>query len=524
MALSRPSTRLVIALTLTLLLVLLVPAPASAHPETCADGKGENAEAWWGSEVFATALQVANIFAELLPGSSAAPIGDEGECLSAAEVAAMDDSAAQLAPENVASSRNVSLLANLPKTGPFESVTAYNSDLAFWGDYAIQGNYQGFQITDIRDPRGPLVVSQTLCPGAQNDVSVWENLIVTSTDSSRNTPACEGNVSQTAQDPASWEGIRIFDWSDPAAPELVTTVETDCGSHTHTILPEEDRVLVYIQSYGPNVNFPDCQPPHDKISIVEIPLDDPASAAVIAEPVLFPDGGFPGIPGQTSATSGCHDITVYQALGLAAGACMGEGVIMDISDPENPVVLSSVTDPNFAFWHSATFSNDGKTVVFTDELGGGGGPTCNPTVGPNRGANAIYDISDPANPVFASYYKIPRTQSNDENCVAHNGSLIPVRGRDVMVQAWYQGGISIMDFTDPYNPRELGWFDRGAFINPEGEPDLAGAWSTYFYRGRIFSNEIQRGLDVFTFRSLLSLRAERADYLNAQVQEPLGRR
>ncbi len=522
MTLSRPRFRLTLAAGLALLLVLAVPLPASAHPETCGGDKAEDSEAWWGSTLFADVLQVANIFAELIPSTAAAPLGEAGECLTPAEVAAMDDRGAQLAPEAGASSRNLSLLANLPKTGPFESTTAYNSDLAFWGDYAIQGNYQGFQITDIRDPRAPLPVAQVLCPGSQNDVSVWQHLIITSTDSSRNTSACEGNVPQTAQDPASWEGIRIFDWSDPAAPELVTAVETDCGSHTHTILPEADRILVYVQSYGPNPEFPDCQPPHDKISIVEIPLDDPASAAVIAEPVLFPDGGFPGIPGQTSATSGCHDITVYQAIGLAAGACMGEGIMMDISDPVNPVVLSSVTDPNFAFWHSATFSNDGETVVFTDELGGGGQPTCNPTVGPERGADAIYDATDPANPVLASYFKIPRTQSNDENCVAHNGSLIPVPGRDVLVQAWYQGGVSVIDFTDPYRPRELGWFDRGPFVDEAGQPGLAGAWSSYFYRGRIFSNEIQRGLDVLTFRSPLAVRAQRQDHLNAQSQEPLA--
>ncbi len=531
---ARTRSRLALALTFALLLTLAVPTPAAAHPEACTD-KGATSESWWGDGFFATAVEVTNIFSSLFPGSAVAPLQDEDECLTDDQVAALDDTQAAAVPESGASSRNVRLLANVPKSGPFESLTAFNSDIAFWGDYAIQGNYEGVQITDIRDPRAPQIVSQVVCPGSQNDVSVWENLIVTSTDSSRNTAACEGNVPQTAQDPASWEGIRVFDWSDPAAPRLVATVETDCGSHTHTLLPEEDRVLVYVQSYGPRAEFPDCQPPHDKISVVEIPLDDPASAAVVGEPVLFPDGGFPGVPptpspdGElpgvpfyTSATSGCHDITVYQALDLAAGACMGEGVIMDISDPVNPVVLSSVTDPNFAFWHSATFSNDGTKVVFTDELLGGGGPTCNPSVGPERGANAIYDISDPTAPEFRSYYKIPRTQSNEENCVAHNGSLIPVPGRDVMVQAWYQGGISIMDFTDAANPRELGWFDRGSLgLDEAGDPILGGAWSSYWYRGKIFSNEIQRGLDVVNFRSLLTLRAQDQPYLNAQTQEPL---
>jgi hypothetical protein len=511
--------RLTLVLALALLVTFLVPAPASAHPEACSDS-AQDAENWWGRSYFATVVESVNIFAELFP--STIPTAEHAECLSQERIDALDDSAATLAAGGDYEADDMTLLANIPKVGPFETVGALNSDLAFWEHYAIQGNYNGFNVVDIRIPTRPRQVSQVLCPGSQNDVSVWRDLVITSTDQSRSTGQCDG-VPQSAQIAASWEGIRIFDWSNPRAPELVTTVETDCGSHTHTILPERDRVLVYVSSYGPDLQgrYPDCQPPHDKISIVEIPLDNPEDARVIAEPVLFPDGGFPGIPGQTSATSGCHDITVYQAIGLAAGACMGEGVIMDISDPEAPEVISSVTDPNFAFWHSATFSDDGETVVFTDELFGGTGPTCNPTIGPERGADAFYDISDPASPVFASYFKIPRTQTNEENCVAHNGSLIPVRGRDLMVQAWYQGGISVIDFSNPYQVRELAWFDRPPFVDPAGNPGPAGAWSSYFYRGRVFSSEIQRGFDELSFNSLLSLRARRLHHLNAQTQEPL---
>ncbi len=262
---------------------------------------------------------------------------------------------------------------------------------------------------------------------------------------------------------------------------------------------------------------------HDKISIIEVPLDDPTGAEVVAEPVLFPDGGFPGSD-TTSETRGCHDITAYQAIDLAAGACMGQGSIIDISDPWAPEVISSVTDPNFAFWHSATFSNDGETVVFTDELGGGGGPTCNPTVGSRRGADGIYDVSDPANPEFASYYKISRTQRNSENCVAHNGNVLPVRGRDIMVQAWYQGGLSVFDFSNPHEPRELGWWERGPFKDePISGESLSGAWSSYWYRGNIFTNEIQEGLDVHVFREPVRKRAKTLPYLNVQTQEPLRR-
>jgi hypothetical protein len=424
--------------------------------------------------------------------------------------------------EEIAKSRNVTHLANLPKQGPFNAETQFNSDLAFTGHYVIDGNYGGFSVYDIRNPSRPRLVSTVECAGSQNDVSVHGNLLVTSTDSSRNKAECEGNVAQPVTDKASWEGIRIFDISDPAHPRFITGVETDCGSHTHTTIPDRKnrRALVYVSSYGPAANYPDCQPPHDKISIVEIPDRAPSAARVIATPVLFPDGGFPGIPGKTSTTSGCHDITAYPAKKLAAGACMGQGIIMDIADPVRPKVLSSVTDPNFAFWHSATFNNAGTTVIFTDELGGGGGPTCNPTIGPNRGADAIYDIRNPRAPKFASYYKISRVNTNEENCVAHNGSLIPVPGRDVMVQAWYQGGISVFDFTNPYKPTEIAYFERGPLSTER--LIVGGSWSAYWYNGRIYSSDIQKGLDVLLVRDwrLLGAGLHRTSQFNAQTQTP----
>jgi hypothetical protein len=240
--------------------------------------------------------------------------------------------------------------------------------------------------------------------------------------------------------------------------------------------------------------------------------------------VLFGDGGFPGIPGQTSATTGCHDITAYPAKGLAAGACLGQGVLLDIRDLANPTVIDSVTDPNFAFWHSATFNNDADTVVFTDELGGGTGPACNPTVGPNRGADAIYRIIDTAagkRLEFASYFKIPRVNANTENCVAHNGSLVPVPGRDIMVQAWYQGGISVWEFTDPTRPRELGYFERGPLSTERLIP--GGSWSAYWYNGLIYSNDLQKGLDVLAVVDPVFLLAgvvNRMSAFNAQTQTP----
>ena len=477
--------RLRLPLLLSLAALALVPVPGHAHPDGC--GKDE-----------------------------------EGEiCFTDEEVAGFDDSGADLQPGEVGRSRNLHLLANLPKSGPFEGEPAFNSDLAFWGTYAVQGNYNGFQVTDISNPEAPAIVSQVACPGSQNDVSVFRNLIFTSTDSSRSNPTCD-NVAQSATLPTSWEGIKVFDWTNPAAPAHIASVETDCGSHTHTLVPDlgNNRVLLYVSSYAPAANQPDCQPPHDKISIVEVPLAAPQLSRVVAEPVLFPDGGFAGAPGRR-ATEGCHDITVYQAIGLAAGACMGQGVILDITDPVNPRVISSVTDPNFAFWHSATFSNDGTKVIFTDELGGGSGPTCNPTVGPVRGADAIYDISDPANPVFLSYFKIGRTQSNRENCVAHNGIVLPTPERDLFVQAWYQGGISVIDFTDAANPTEIAFFDRGPLSNERSI--LGGSWSAYWYNGFIYSNDIQLGLDVLKLSDRAAAKANgvKVPYLNAQTQEPL---
>ena len=461
---------------------------------------------------------------------------DESEmCFTDEQIAGFDDSGAALGVGEMASTRNMKLLANLPKSGPFTGTAAFNSDIAFWGKYAIQGNYNGFQITDISEPENPRIVAQESCPGSQNDVSVWKNLIFTSTDSRRSDDSCNSFALSSTTTPSSndpnaeyWEGIKIFDWTNPAAPELLTTVETDCGSHTHTLLPDEanGRLLLYVSSYDLNRNAKDCrltdtpEDDHDKISIIEVPLNDPKAARIVAEPVLFPDGGYAG-DAYTRQTRGCHDITVYPALRLALGACMGEGVIMDISNPVSPVVLSSMRDPNFAFWHSATFSNDGSKAIFTDELGGGSGPTCNPTIGPTKGADAIYDISTRVAPAFRSYFKIPRTQSNTENCVAHNGNVLPVAGRDVFVQAWYQGGTSVIDFSDAASPRELGWLDRGPLS--ETQSILGGSWSSYFYNGFIYSNDIQLGLDVIGFTDAARAGTQRLKFLNAQTQYPLAR-
>ena len=444
---------------------------------------------------------------------------EESVCISKSATSRYDDSDAKLTKSDQTATAGLRLLASRAKAGPFNTEAAFNSDIAFEGGYAYVGNYEGVTIYDVRDPSNPTVAGQILCPGSQNDVTVNDGILVTSTDSRRTNDSCSSTATSTPSAPTTWEGLKVFDVRDPSAPRLLTSVATDCGSHTHTVLPETNRLLVYVQSYDVASGRYRCDGSHDKISVVEIPKANPAAAKVVNTPVLFPDGGNPGEPGGTQrATTGCHDITVYQEIGLAAGACTGEGAIIDIKDPVNPKVIASLEDPNFAFWHSATISQDGKKVLFTDELGGGSAPTCNSTIGPNRGADAVYDITDPANPKFMSYFKIPREQTNFENCVAHNGNAIPIPGRDVLIQSWYQGGVSIIDWTNGNKIKELAWFDRGPYNDTRLV--LGGFWSSYYYNGFIYGSEIQRGFDVFKAVGSDFAKADRKKVktLNAQTQ------
>ena len=220
----------------------------------------------------------------------------------------------------------------------------------------------------------------------------------------------------------------------------------------------------------------------------------------------------------------CHDITVYPAIGLAGGACEGMGLLLDIHDPAHPVRVDAVADSNFSYWHSATFNNDGTKVLFSDEWGGGGAPKCRATDPHDWGADALFTIDSNHKMHFQSYYKMPAPQTSFENCVAHNGSLIPIPGRDVMVQAWYQGGISVFDWTDAAHPKEIAYFDRGP-VNGE-HMDMGGSWSVYWYNGVLVSSEIARGLDVFqltpnpllTQNELDAARTVHLDYLNVQGQ------
>jgi uncharacterized protein (DUF305 family) len=394
------------------------------------------------------------------------------------------------------------------------------TDMAFSGDLLVVGSYHGFKLYDIGNGGMPELVSSVVCPGGQGDVSVAGNLLILSVEQNRGRLDCgllgvAGKVSGER-----FRGLRIFDISDPARPVQVGAVQTCRGSHTHTVVagPGEDgRLIVYnsgIAAVRDGEELEGCRdesPWRDegtalfRIDVIEIPIDRPQDARIIGSPAVFADpetGALAGLWEQgdhgprtqtTAETNHCHDITVFPELGIAAGACSGNGILFDVSDPLEPKRIHEVVDPGFAYWHSATFNNDGTRVIFTDEWGGGVRPRCRASDPPNWGANAIYDIVD-RRLVFRGYFKMPAPQGETENCVAHNGSLVPVPGRDIMVQAWYQGGISVFDFTDPANPLEIAFFDRGPIDAEALVP--GGFWSAYWHRGLVYGTEIVRGLDV----------------------------
>jgi uncharacterized protein (DUF305 family) len=395
-----------------------------------------------------------------------------------------------------------------------------NSDLAFSGNIVIAGNYHGFNAYDISDPAAPRLVVSVVCPGGQGDVSIYRHLLFMSVEQTRGRLDCGLQGVAERASPTRFRGIRIFDISDIRMPKQVAAVQTCRGSHTHTIVNDPGATgTLYIYGSGsssvrPTEELADCSdasPAADpntarfSIDVIAVPLAAPERARVVGRPRVFADartgavaglwrGGDHGTDTQrTSETNHCHDITAFPALGLAAGACSGNGILLDVSKPENPVRLDQVVDQRFAYWHSATFNNDGTKVIFTDEWGGGSQPRCRATDPRNWGANAIFEVVD-RRLQFRSYYKLPSVQTDQENCVAHNGSLVPVPGRDIMVQAWYQGGLSVFDFTDAARPVEIAFFDRGPI---DGKRMIMGGyWSAYWYHGVIYGTEIARGLDV----------------------------
>jgi len=512
---------------------------------------------------------------------------------------------------------NVRLVSTTPPSEKFAGVT--NSDLSFLRNYAIQGNYNGFQVWDISNPAKPSLTLGFLCPASQSDVSVYKNLLFVSGEGLSGRTDCGTQGVRDTVSADRLRGIRIFDATDIANPKYIANVQTCRGSHTHTVVvdpKDPDNVYIYVSGSAgvrsPN-ELPGCSrltPDKDpnsalfRIEVIKVPLAHPEQAKIVTSPRIFNDlaappehgeapqdiaaskkeaaearakGGYtaevqgmeyvlppqfitpmldsiakarggtapnaadsaalraniqsivnarvgappPGAvrPGPTQ----CHDITVYPAIGLAGGACGGYGLLLDIKDIPNPKRIGAVADSNFSYWHSATFNNDGTKLLFSDEWGGGGQPKCRSTDKPEWGADAIFTLVD-GKMVFQSYYKMPAPQTKYENCVAHNGSLIPVPGRDVMVQAWYQGGISVFDWTDPKKPTEIAFYDRGPVDSTK--MGNGGSWSIYWYNGVMVSSEISRGLDIFELtpsafisqNEIDAAKSVRLDYFNAQDQ------
>ncbi len=541
-----------------------------------------------------------------LPGAAAGQTADPRQGLapasnvnSALVTDALKDDAARAAS-------GITKLSSTPRPSWTNNLTPLsgsnvNSDLAFFDDHAVVGNYNGFGIYDVSDPSAPSLKTSVTCQGSQNDVSVYGDLLFLSVEQTSARIDCGSPVAGQPQSEV-FRGVRIFDISDLDDPQQLPGVQTCRGSHTHTVVTKPgvtDKIWIYVSGTSTQrtaVTFPGCSAGSSnldpntssfRIDVIEVPLDAPETAKVVSNPRIFskcgsdacasdyatveqhpipryndnplggrgtlnwlntsgvqptyPDGDERAPGGQSvSQSSACHDITAYPAIGLAAGACQGDGLLLDISDPVNPKRIDNVTDFNFAYWHSATFNNDGTKVIFTDEWGGGSaarctatynaGTTANPNIKPtpkNWGVDAIFDVvrtADGPKLQFASYFGIPKVQSAQENCVAHNGSLVPVPGRDVMIQAWYQGGLSVWDFTDSQNPVELGYFDRGP-VTATGI-QTGGFWSTYWNNGVILGSEIRLGLDTFdltadalTANQLAAAKAVRTQENNVQHQQ-----
>ena len=440
------------------------------------------------------------------------------------------------------------------------------------GPYVFQGNWSGYQVWDISNPAKPTLRTAYVCPGSQSDVTVYHNLLFVSSEATNARVDCgmQGVPDTVSKERA--RGIRIFDISDIGHPKLLTTVQTCRGSHTNTLVTDpNDNANVYVYVSGrasirsPNEMagcssaLPEQDPnsAHFRIEVIQVPLAHPEQAKIVSSPRIFQNLTAPARHGELAADSlaavaarkrftdsllaagkplpepfprqpaggptQCHDITAYPAIGLAGGACGGYGLLLDIKNPTNPVRIAAAADSNMSFWHSATFNNNGTKILFSDEWGGGTQPRCRSTDKPEWGADAIFTLVNDVM-TFKSYYKLPVAQKSVENCVAHNGTLIPIPGRDIMTQAWYQGGVSVFDWTDPEHPKEIAYFDRGPMDSTK--MITGGYWSTYWYNGYIIGSEIDRGLDIFELRpgafisqnEIDAAKLVHFDYLNAQDQ------
>ena len=441
------------------------------------------------------------------------------------------------------------LVSFTPKPAEFDSVkglTFINSDLAFRGRYVYQGNFSGFSIWDVSNPSKPAKVAVVPCVTSQGDPSIYGNLLFISAEGNGNRNDCaKGGVKDTADHKSHMAGVRIYDVSNPKAPKLIKNVQTCKGSHTHTIIPSPtDKGVIYIYVSGnqgarPETELAGCNNGTDpadeknslyRLDVIKVPLAHPEQADVVTGARIFTNmapaptraggggrrggrrGGAPGSdtlpPPPPTGPRNCHDVTAYPAMHLLAGACASYGLLVDISNPEKPVRLDARADTNFSLWHTAVFSNDGSKVVFTDEWGGGTSPNCQATSMMEMGGNTTLTISAEKKFTQHAYFKIPSAQTAQENCVSHNGGLVPVPGRDIMVQGWYQGGIDVIDFTDPDHPFEIAYFDRGPVDAPPAPGDttggavsrqrgtIGGSWGAYYWNGLVYSSELARGFDI----------------------------
>jgi hypothetical protein len=470
--------------------------------------------------------------------------------------------------------KGMRLVSHTRKAAPFDTargLTFVNSDLAFRGNLVYQGNFAGFSIWDVSNPARPVQLSAVECITSQGDPTIVGNLLFLSAEGGGNRKDCaKGGVSNPADHMA---GVRIYDVANPRAPRLVTNVETCKGSHTHTLVPHPtDKGIVYLYVSGsqgarPATELAGCRNGADpadesnslyRLDVIKVPLARPEAAEVVTGARIFTGlrpaparGGGQRAPRALSgadsammaemAAAGprnCHDVTAYPAMGLLAGACASHGLLVDISDPERPVRLDAAADTNFSLWHTAVFSNDGKKVVFTDEWGGGTSPNCQKSHPLEMGGNTTLVITDDRKLRQHAYFKIPTAQSAQENCVSHNGSLVPVPGRDIMVQGWYQGGVDVIDFTDPDRPFEIAYFDRGPVDAPPTTADasggavsrtrgtIGGSWGAYWYNGHVYSSEMARGLDILELlpsdqlsaNELAAAKLVRMDEFNPQSQ------
>ncbi len=457
---------------------------------------------------------------------------------------------------------NMRLVSNTHKPAQFDTVrglTFANSDIAFGTHFAYQGNFAGFTIWDITDPAKPVVASVVQCTTSQGDPSIVGNLLFVSAEGAGNRKDCGSGGVQDPKDHMA--GVRIFDVSNPKAPKLVKNVETCKGSHTHTVVPSpKDPNILYIYVSGqsearPETELAGCKNGTDpadltnslyQLDIIKVALDHPERATVIPGARIFTGldvdatckqfcaptdprraaagrgrGGAPGAvaAGEPMHTGprNCHDVTAYPSLNLLAAACSTHSILVDISNPEKPFRIDALTDTNnFQGRHTAAFSNDGKKLVQTDEWGGGTGPMCQASSMIELGGNTVISLDAKKKQTQRAYFKLPSAQSAEENCVSHNGGIIPVPGRDLYVQGWYQGGINVMDFTDADKAIEIAFYDRGS-IDPPSPVDvpsaagaaallasggrsrntIGGSWGAYYWNGMIYSSEIDRGLDVY---------------------------